>query len=65
MITMEQCSYCGRERYDDHPKHTVSGDCIRGFNIDGDKMILCWDCRPLYILVKDDSGLNKFQLKGE
>lgn len=62
---MDKCSECGRTSYPDHPKHTVEGDCIKGYNADtGEPMTLCWFCYPSeWEMVRDGSGLNKFRRK--
>ena len=64
-MSKEICSDCGRVSYDDNPKHTVSGDCIMGYDADTDEpMTLCWVCYPAkWEMVRDGSGLNKFRRK--
>ena len=63
---MVGCTHCQREKYDDHPKHTIDIDCILGLNADtGEQMVLCWDCRPLYDLIANEKSENTFRLKGD
>ena len=61
---MVECTHCHRTAYNDHPKHTVDGDCIYGFNADTyKKMVLCWDCMQLYYLTTNEKGENTFKLR--